>query len=65
MASKRDIGEELATRWDRTASDHERGADRPDSEYSAMEKRMLRLQANVYRACAADLRIESRKITRG
>jgi hypothetical protein len=64
-SSNRDLGEAMALRWEREASDRERGADREGSDYSALEKRMLRLQANVYRACASELRIESRKISRG
>jgi len=65
MRSNRDIAEAMAMKWERQAYDLERGADRPESDYSPIEKRMLRVQANVYRACANDVRNEGRKITRG
>jgi hypothetical protein len=65
MASKRDVGETLAAKWERQAHDSERATDRADSDYNPIEKRLMRAQANVYRACAAELRIETRKLTNG
>lgn len=65
MASKRDIGEAMATKWERQGYDLERGSERADSDYTAIEKRLMRAQANVYRACAAELRMESRKLSNG
>lgn len=65
MSSKRDIADAMAAKWERQAFDLEHGAERSPSDYTPIEKRMLRVQANVYRACAAELRTEGRKIARG
>lgn len=65
MASSREGAERLAANWERSAYDLDRGADRTDSDYTPIEKRLMRAQANVYRACAGELRSEQRKITRG
>lgn len=64
MASKRDLGEELSSRWDREASSLEQQA-RNDPACTAIEKRMLDMHARVKRGCAIELRLESRKVTRG
>ena len=61
--SNRELSEALAARWLREASDRSNMAARPD--YTAHERRVLRAQANVYRACANELRAEALKVTRG
>ena len=65
MVSKREGLDQLAAKWERSAYDLDRGADRTDSDYTPIEKRLMRAQANVYRACAGELRNEQRKIARG
>jgi len=61
--SRRDALQEMCRDFDRAAHDRERIAEKPDM--SAIEKRMLRLQANVYRACARRCREEMEKCTNG
>lgn len=61
--SKREICEALADEFERTAYGLERQADKPDM--TPIERRMLRLQGNVYRACAKRAREEGRKIANG
>jgi len=57
MASNRhDRLDAVIAQWEREASDRMRGADRKDADYSAIERRLLRAQANVYYACARQLR---------
>lgn len=65
MASKsrRDVCEGLAQEFEREAYGRERQAEKPDMTH--VEQRMLRLQGNVYRACAARVREEGRKIANG
>jgi hypothetical protein len=46
--------EVVADKWEREAGDRERLAEKPD--YTTIEKRLLRAQANVYRACVKELR---------
>ncbi len=61
----RDVAEHCAVSFDREAGDRERMADRPGTDYTAAERRLLRAQATIYRACAQKLRLEARKISRG
>lgn len=62
---ERDGSEALAARWTMQAFDLDRGAQRGGSGYSTVEKKVLAAQANVYRACAAELRREAGKVRRG
>ena len=64
MANDLTFVETCAKGWEREASDREYGADRSKSDYTDMEKRLLRTQANVYRACAKQLREAARRISR-
>lgn len=65
MANDLAFVETCADAWEREASDREFGADRPRSDYTQVEKRLLLTQANVYRACAKQLREAARRIKRG
>lgn len=64
MASKRDLADSLADRWDREAFGYEQQA-KTGVDYSTIERRLLEMHARVKRGCANELRIESRKIARG
>lgn len=55
----------LAARWATQAFDLDHAAHRGGSGYSTVEKKVLAAQANVYRACAAELRREAVKVRRG
>lgn len=57
--------DDCAKAWEREAYDREHGANRPNSGYTDFEKRLLRTQANTYRACASQLRLAARRISRG
>ncbi len=61
----RTICDHCALQFDREAGDRERMADRPGSQYTDAERRLLRAQATIYRACAQTLRLEARKVSRG
>lgn len=55
MASKRDECQRLVDEWNRSASDLEHADRNKSNDYTAIERRILRVQANVYRACAGQL----------
>lgn len=61
----RDGCEALAARWTMQTFDLDRAAQRGGSGYSPVEQKVLAAQANVYRACAAELRREAVKVRRG
>lgn len=63
MRSNRELSDSLALKWLREANDRERMGSR--DEYTPHERRVLTAQANVYRACAKELRDEGRKLNRG
>jgi len=55
---------ELCDRWDRQATELEKMAEN-GAEYTAAEKKLLRMHARVKRGDANELRIEARKIRHG
>ncbi len=63
MASRRDLADDLSARWDREANGYEQQA--RNAEYSATERKLLEMHARVKRACANELRMEARKVSRG
>ena len=65
MSSNRTWTDELCDRWDREAGGLERLADLRDAEYSAVDRKLMHMHARIKRACAQELRLESRKLRRG
>jgi hypothetical protein len=63
MASSRDLADVLSTRWDNEAAAQERLIERGD--FTPIERKVLKAQAITRRACANELRVESRKVARG
>ena len=64
MANDREWILQLCDCWDREAFNLDQQAAR-GGDYTDCEKRLLRAQANVNRARAAELRLEARKVRRG
>jgi|GEM_PF-1929705 len=65
MASSRTWTDELCNRWDSEASGLERLAELPNADYSAVDRKLMNMHARIKRACAQELRLESRKLRRG
>ena len=51
---------DMATRWEREASDLERAAKTAETP---IERRLQEMHARVKRGCAQDLRLEAQKVT--
>jgi hypothetical protein len=64
MASERSWVLEFCDQLDREAHSLDRSAT-TGADFTAIEKRMLRLHANVKRGVATALRFEARKVRRG
>jgi hypothetical protein len=64
MASNRELADVLSQRWDTEAAAQERLVE-GQNEFTPVERKVLKAQATMRRACANELRIEARKVTRG
>ena len=66
MASSRTTwAEDMCERWEREAFGLERLADLRDADYTAVDRKLMHMHARIKRACAQELRLESRRLRRG